>query len=77
LGITAYRTAFEQRRAILGRQTTSLAGSELWVVPNPNGRNVRISTKALVAAYREAAIAAGISCLSLDPPQNCAVKRRS
>jgi len=57
---TAYRTAFGVPRATLGRQPTDLAGAQLWVVPNPSGRNAHASLDALAAAYREAALAAGV-----------------
>jgi TDG/mug DNA glycosylase family protein len=60
LGVTAYRTAFESRRATLGRQPAELAGAQVWVVPNPSGRNAHASLDTLAAAYREAALAAGV-----------------
>jgi TDG/mug DNA glycosylase family protein len=60
LGITAYRTAFEAPRATLGRQPADLAGSQLWVVPNPSGRNAHASREVLAAAYHEVALAAGV-----------------
>ena len=60
LGITAYRTAFGFPRATLGRQPADLAGSQLWVVPNPSGRNAHASLDVLAAAYREVALAAGV-----------------
>ena len=60
LGITAYRTAFGFPRAVLGRQPADLAGSQLWVVPNPSGRNAHASLDVLAAAYREVALAAGV-----------------
>lgn len=59
-GITAYRTAFGQRRAVPGRQPERLAGSELWVVPNPSGLNAHETVDSLAAAYAEPARAAGI-----------------
>jgi double-stranded uracil-DNA glycosylase len=61
LGITAYRTAFGMPRATLGRQLDDLEGAQLWVVPNPSGRNAHAPLDTLAAAYREAALAAGIS----------------
>jgi len=61
LGITAYRTAFGMPRATLGRQQENLEGAQLWVVPNPSGRNAHAPLDTLAAAYREAALAAGIS----------------
>src|SRR5512141_52329 len=39
LGISAYRTAFQERTAILGLQTKLLANARVWVLPNPSGLN--------------------------------------
>ncbi len=61
LGVTAYRTAFGAPRAGLGRQPEDLHGAQLWVVPNPSGRNAHASLDALAAAYHEVARAAGLS----------------
>ena len=61
LGVTAYRTAFGSPRAGLGRQPGDLDGAQLWVVPNPSGRNAHASLDTLAAAYREAARAAGLT----------------
>jgi double-stranded uracil-DNA glycosylase len=66
LGITAYRVAFARPRAIAGRQSDTLAGVPLWVVPNPSGLNAHASLADLARAYAEAAVAAGI----LSPPVN-------
>jgi TDG/mug DNA glycosylase family protein len=60
LGITAYRVAFGRPHAAVGRQPVTLAGAELWVVPNPSGLNAHESVDSLATAYREVAIAAGI-----------------
>jgi TDG/mug DNA glycosylase family protein len=60
LGITAYRIAFNDRRAIVGRQPEDLDSSQLWVVPNPSGKNAHASVAGLADAYREVAMAAGI-----------------
>jgi TDG/mug DNA glycosylase family protein len=59
-GVTAYRVAFGQRKAVVGRQPEPLAGSELWVVPNPSGLNAHDTVDSLAAAYGEAARAAGV-----------------
>ncbi len=61
LGVTAYRTAFAAPAAIPGRQPDDLDGAQLWVVPNPSGRNAHAPLDTLAAAYREVAQAAGIS----------------
>ena len=60
LGITAYRDAFGERRAHPGRQVSPYPATELWVVPNPSGRNAHASLSGLAAAYGEVARAAGI-----------------
>jgi TDG/mug DNA glycosylase family protein len=60
LGITAYRDAFGDRRAKPGKQPTPYPATELWVVPNPSGRNAHASVPDLAVAYGEVARAAGI-----------------
>ena len=59
-GITAYRTAFGDRHARLGRQDASIGAAELWVVPNPSGLNAHATIATLAEAYREVAVAAGV-----------------
>ena len=59
-GITAYRTAFGERRAQLGSQDATIGGAELWVVPNPSGLNAHATIETLAAAYREVAVAARV-----------------
>ncbi|BEP16573.1 hypothetical protein acdb102_48840 [Acidothermaceae bacterium B102] len=60
LGVSAYRIAFAQRTATVGRQGADLGGAQLWVVPNPSGLNAHATVASLAEAYREAAVAAGI-----------------
>jgi TDG/mug DNA glycosylase family protein len=60
LGISAYRTAFAQPLAVVGRQPGEIGGAQLWLAPNPSGRNAHATPASLAAAYREAAVAAGI-----------------
>ncbi|MBN8868213.1 MAG: mismatch-specific DNA-glycosylase [Solirubrobacterales bacterium] len=65
-GITAYRDAFDERGAVLGRQPDTLDGSArwsgaaLWVVPNPSGLNAHETVETLAAAYAAPAIEAGV-----------------
>ncbi|MCG2624163.1 G/U mismatch-specific DNA glycosylase [Arthrobacter sp. I2-34] len=59
-GISAYRVAFGRPSAQLGRQPERIAGAELWAVPNPSGLNAHHNVATLAAAYREAALAAGL-----------------
>jgi double-stranded uracil-DNA glycosylase len=60
LGVTAYRLAFARPRATVGRAPADLAGSQLWVLPNPSGLNAHATLADLATAYRDAAVAAGI-----------------
>lgn len=59
-GITSYRTAFARKAARAGRQDELIGEAQLWVVPNPSGLNAHESVESLAAAYREAAVAAGV-----------------
>ena len=59
-GITAYRTAFRQPKAVMGRQPELFEGAILWVVPNPSGLTAHETTETLAAAYRRPALAAGL-----------------
>jgi TDG/mug DNA glycosylase family protein len=60
LGITAYRTAFGRSKAIIGPQPEDLAGSALWVLPNPSGLNAHYQQPALTAEYARLADAVGV-----------------
>ncbi|MET4581383.1 TDG/mug DNA glycosylase family protein [Conyzicola nivalis] len=61
LGVTAYRTAFARPKTVVGPQQQTLGGAPLWVVPNPSGLNAHETVATLAAAYRAAAVAAGIA----------------
>ena len=60
LGLTAYRQAFGQPKAVAGRQPEDLGGAELWIAPNPSGLNAHASLASLAADYRELAVRAGV-----------------
>jgi TDG/mug DNA glycosylase family protein len=53
LGVTAWRTAFERPKAILGRQPERVGGAETWVAPNPSGLNAHHQLPDLARCYRE------------------------
>jgi TDG/mug DNA glycosylase family protein len=53
LGVTAYRIAFDRRRAAVGVQPELLEGVRLWVLPNPSGLNAHYQQPDLTAAYAE------------------------
>ncbi|MFG3588622.1 G/U mismatch-specific DNA glycosylase [Streptomyces sp. NPDC047990] len=39
VGVTAYRSAFGERRAVIGPQERTIGSSRVWVLPNPSGLN--------------------------------------
>jgi TDG/mug DNA glycosylase family protein len=57
LGIGAYRTAFNQPKAVMGRQGDSLHGAIIWVLPNPSGLNAHYQLQDLKRVYRELLLA--------------------
>lgn len=62
-GITAYRTAFGRRDAVVGPQDVVLGDAvdtQVWVVPNPSGLNAHETVESLAVEYGLAARAAGI-----------------
>ena len=59
-GVTAYRVAFGDRRARLGRQPDDLGGAELWVAPNPSGLNAHATIDTLASAYADIGRAAEV-----------------
>ena len=52
LGIGAYRSAFVQRDAMLGKQPESLGNAAVWVLPNPSGLNAHHQLPELIAMFR-------------------------
>ncbi len=53
LGIGAYRMAFGSPKAVIGRQSTLLAGAEVWVLPNPSGLNANHQLPDLARIFGE------------------------
>jgi TDG/mug DNA glycosylase family protein len=53
VGIGAYRTAFDRRRAGFGRQFETIGVSVLWVLPNTSGLNAHHQIPDLVAAFAD------------------------
>ena len=60
LGLTAYRAAFDEPRALAGEQPRGLEGARLWVLPSPSGLNAHETRASLAAAYAAPAAAAGL-----------------
>lgn len=57
LGISAYRTAFNRPKAMIGKQDDALHGAIVWVLPNPSGLNAHYQLEDLKRVYRELLVA--------------------
>lgn len=53
VGVTAYRTAFSQPGAVVGRQDAAIGDTPVWVLPNPSGLNAGWPTPKLTEAFAE------------------------
>ena len=53
LGVGAYRTAFNQPKATVGRQQETIGDTILWVLPNPSGLNANYQAPQLARLFRE------------------------
>jgi double-stranded uracil-DNA glycosylase len=53
LGVGAYRTAFNQPKATMGRQEERIGDTVLWVLPNPSGLNAHYQSADLAKLFRE------------------------
>jgi TDG/mug DNA glycosylase family protein len=51
LGVSAYRVAFEEPAATIGRVAEPLAGAELWILPNPSGLNAHYQLPQLIDLF--------------------------
>jgi len=53
LGLGAYRAAWEQPKAVIGRQEQLIGKTVVWVLPNPSGLNAHYQAKDLALMFRE------------------------
>lgn len=53
LGLGAYRTVFNQPKAIVGRQEEKIGDTVLWVLPNPSGLNANYQQSDLDRLFQE------------------------
>ena len=58
-GVTAYRIAFGQPRAMIGPQDDHIGPARLWILPNPSGLNASWTLPRLTGAFRQLKAAAG------------------
>jgi len=59
LGVAAYRVAFRQPHARVGRQPRLICGSRVWVLPGPTGRNAHYPIPLLIEEFRRFGEVAG------------------
>lgn len=53
LGLGAYRAAWEQPKAVIGRQEEVIRDTVVWVLPNPSGLNAHYQANVLARLFRE------------------------
>ncbi|MFR9676457.1 G/U mismatch-specific DNA glycosylase [Streptomyces sp. TR06-5] len=51
VGVTAYRTAFGDRRAAVGPQERTMGDTGVWVLPNPSGLNAQWQPAAMAEEF--------------------------
>ncbi|MGW4783661.1 G/U mismatch-specific DNA glycosylase [Streptomyces sp. NPDC004230] len=51
VGVTAYRAAFDDRRAVVGPQERTIGSSRVWVLPNPSGLNAHWTAATMAQEY--------------------------
>jgi double-stranded uracil-DNA glycosylase len=51
LGVSAYRIAFDRKRAVVGRQADPIAGTAVWILPNPSGLNAHYTVDGIAAEF--------------------------
>ncbi len=57
LGVGAYRAAFNDPKATIGRQKEAIRDTVLWVLPNPSGLNAHYRQRDLTRLFKELKIA--------------------
>jgi TDG/mug DNA glycosylase family protein len=53
LGLGAYRTAWNEPKAVIGRQEQTIGETAIWVLPNPSGLNAHYQANDLARLFRE------------------------
>ncbi|HEX9544804.1 MAG TPA: G/U mismatch-specific DNA glycosylase [Pyrinomonadaceae bacterium] len=53
LGVGAYRAAFGDRDAVIGKQEKTIGETRIWVLPNPSGLNAHYQPKDLARIFKE------------------------
>ncbi|MFG3487835.1 G/U mismatch-specific DNA glycosylase [Streptomyces sp. NPDC047972] len=51
VGVTAYRTAFDEPKAVIGPQERMIGSTRVWALPNPSGLNAHWTAETMAAEY--------------------------
>ncbi|MFK4226534.1 G/U mismatch-specific DNA glycosylase [Streptomyces sp. NPDC019890] len=51
VGITAYRTAFGEKKAKIGPQERTIGDTKIWVLPNPSGLNAHWTAQTMAEEF--------------------------
>ncbi|CAL9282357.1 MULTISPECIES: G/U mismatch-specific DNA glycosylase [unclassified Streptomyces] len=51
VGVTAYRVAFGDRKAVIGPQERTIGDTRVWVLPNPSGLNAHWTLRTMAEEY--------------------------
>ncbi|WP_406417691.1 G/U mismatch-specific DNA glycosylase [Streptomyces sp. NBC_01614] len=58
VGVTAYRAAFDDRKASVGPQERMIGDTRVWVLPNPSGLNAHWTAQTMAEEYARLRMAA-------------------
>ncbi|AYG84247.1 G/U mismatch-specific DNA glycosylase [Streptomyces hundungensis] len=58
VGVTAYRTAFDDRKARIGPQERTIGTTRVWALPNPSGLNAHWTAQTMAEEYARLRLAA-------------------
>ncbi|MFG2550659.1 G/U mismatch-specific DNA glycosylase [Streptomyces sp. NPDC048581] len=58
VGVTAYRAAFDERKAQVGPQERMIDGTRVWVLPNPSGLNAHWTAATMAEEFARLRVAA-------------------
>ncbi|WP_406279215.1 G/U mismatch-specific DNA glycosylase [Streptomyces sp. NBC_00191] len=51
VGVTAYRTAFGEKKARIGPQERTIGGTKIWALPNPSGLNAHWTAQTMAEEF--------------------------
>lgn len=67
VGVTAYRTAFGEKKARIGPQERTIGDTRIWALPNPSGLNAHWTAETMAEEY--ARLRSAAAAATADPPR--------